>query len=95
MKTDGAENNPHHGMANIWFEILVGASAWDHCNAVFLTQSYGILRDTGHACRQTGFGAHHTMHPDMPDTQIDALLDDLLGNFWVSQDKDCIWLLRD
>jgi hypothetical protein len=95
MEAEGAKHHSHHGMAKVRFQVLVWAGAGDHGDAVFAADAHRVLGNAGHAGGQTGFGAHHAVHPDVLDAEIHALPDDLVGDLGVGEDEDGIRLLGD
>ena len=98
VHTHEPEQSPHashHGMTKIRLQELVRARARDHSNSIGFAFCHSILRNAGHACRQTGLGTHHAVHPDVFDAEVHALLNDLIGHFGAGKDEDRIHFLGD
>src|SRR3990172_2074693 len=85
--------HPHHPVAEIWIEELVRAATGDYGDPVLTALFYGGLGDARHACRQARLGAHHAVHPNVPDSEINALLDDEVGDLRLGQNEDRLRLL--
>lgn len=79
-------------MTAIGVEVLIGTRTRDDGDAIGFTHIYSRGGDAGGAGGETGFGAHHAMHPHVFDAQVHALAYDLICHFRVGEDEDCIWL---
>ena len=77
-------------MSAIGVEVLIGTGAGDDSNSISFTYIHRRWGYAGGAGGETGFGAHHAMHPDVFDAQVYALADDLVGHFGVGEDEDRI-----
>ncbi len=94
-ETKQTPHAPHHLVTKIRFQVLVRAATGDDADPVVAAHLYRILRDAGHTSRKTGFGAHHAMHPDMLDSQVHTLLDNLIGYLGIGKDEDRVRFFRD
>lgn len=77
-------------MSAIGVEVLVGARARNDGDAVGFAHIHGRGGDAGHAGGETGFGAHHAVHPDVFDAEFHALLNDLIRHFGIREQEDRI-----
>jgi hypothetical protein len=95
METESPEYHPHHRVTGIGFEELVRAGTRDDRDAMLAAHLHRLLRDARHVGAKARLRAYHTVHPDMLDAEIHALLDDLLGDFRIGEDKYRLWPFGD
>ncbi len=82
-------------MWEISVKELVRARARDDVNTMLAAFRHRILRDARHTRNEPGLDPHHAVHPDVLNTQLDALIHDPIGDFRVGEDEDGVWLFRD
>lgn len=89
-ETEKLEHAVHEFMSAIGVEVLIGAGAGDDGDAIGFAYVHRRGGDAGGAGGESGFRAHHAMHPDVFDPQVHALADDCIGHFGVGEHKDRI-----